>query len=72
MEDELENITATKPIADEGTLVVFQGTDEDGAIVNFVVEHRYAQDVVNALNAGEEPVCAVPDYMILARTKVPQ
>jgi len=69
----MENeITITKFIRDEGTLVVFQGTDEHGYTVNFVAEHRFAQDIYNALVAGEEsPIAVVPDYMILSRTSMP-
>jgi hypothetical protein len=60
-------ITATNLLRDEGTLVVFQGEDEDGTSVTFAVEHRYARDIAAAIVNGETPVCMVPDHLVISR-----
>jgi hypothetical protein len=58
-------ITATGLVRDEGTLVLLSGLTEDNQEVVFAVEHRYAPDILAAVEAGDEPVCDVPGYMII-------
>jgi hypothetical protein len=61
-------ITATGFVRDEGTLVLLSGLTEDNQAVVFACEHRYAADILAAVEAGEEPVCSVPDYLIVGRS----
>ena len=53
---------------DEGTIVVFSGVEVDGETaeptgrsVHFACEHRMAGPISEAIAAGEEPICAVPE-----------
>ena len=62
-------IAATALVRDEGTIVVFEGEDEEsGEIVTFACEHRPAQDIAWAIETGEMPLCDVPSWAILSRT----
>ena len=61
-------ITATGFVRDEGSLVLLSGLTEDNQEVIFAVEHRYAADILAAVEAGEEPVAEVPDYLIVGRS----
>jgi hypothetical protein len=61
-------ILATGLIRDEGTIVLLSGLTEDNTEVIFACEHRYAGDILAAIEAGEEPVADVPDYMIVGRS----
>jgi hypothetical protein len=61
-------ITATGFVRDEGSLVLLSGLTEDNQEVIFAVEHRYASDILAAVEAGEEPVAEVPDYLIVGRS----
>jgi hypothetical protein len=60
-------IMVTGFVRDEGTLVLLSGltvhADQERV---FAVEHRYAADIMQAVEAGEEPVVAVPEYMVWA------
>jgi hypothetical protein len=58
-------VTVTGLVQDEGTIVVLSGLDEDGCNVVFAVDHRPAQAILDALEAGEEPVAEVPDWAFL-------
>lgn len=49
-------ITLHRLHADHGTIVQFEGTDEDGDTVIVSCDHRPAQDILNALQDGEEVV----------------
>jgi hypothetical protein len=69
-EAEYEEIAVTQLLRDEGSIVLFQGIDSDGAIVNFGVDHRPARDILDAIEAGEDPVAYVPEWAILARRTV--
>lgn len=57
-------ITATGLVRDEGTLVLLSGLTEDNREVVFACERRYAGDILDAVEAGEEPVAEVPSYMV--------
>lgn len=61
----MAEVTVTGLVRDEGTVVVFSGTTEDDLGVTFACDHRCAQAIVDALEAGEEPVAVVEDYLIL-------
>lgn len=55
---------------DEGTIVVFEGFDPANPEANrylVAVEHRAAQDLVDAIEAGETPECEVETWQILGR-----
>jgi hypothetical protein len=58
-------ITVTGFVRDEGSLVLLSGLTEDNREVVFACEHRYARDILEAVEAGDEPVAAVPDYLIV-------
>ena len=61
-------ITATALVRDEGTIVVFEGEDEEsGEVVTFACEHRPARDIAWAIEVGEMPLCDVPSWAILDR-----
>lgn len=60
-------ITVTGFVRDEGTIVVLSGLTEENDEVVFACEHRMAPAILDAVEAGEEPVAEVPDYMILGR-----
>jgi hypothetical protein len=59
-------ILATGFVRDEGTLVLLSGLTEHNRPVTFAVEHRYAADILAAVEAGEEPECEVPHYLIVS------
>jgi hypothetical protein len=61
----MNEITVTGLVRDEGTLVLLSGLTEDNQEVVFACEHRMAPDILAAVEAGEEPVALVPDYMIV-------
>ncbi len=58
-------VTVTTIISDEGSVVVMEGTDEDGNTFRFGVDHRMAQPIVDDLNDGLEPWAQVPVWAIL-------
>jgi hypothetical protein len=58
-------ITVTGFVRDEGTLVLLSGLTEDNRDVVFACEHRYAPDILAAVEAGEEPLVEVPSYLIV-------
>lgn len=68
MDDNLITVTATGIVHNDGSVSVFRGTEDDGTVVHFVVEHRYAEDLFWAITGGEEPVCAVPHWAVVRRT----
>jgi hypothetical protein len=64
----LNAILATGLVRDEGTIVLLSGLTEDNTEVVFACEHRYATDILAAVEAGEEPLVEVPDYMMVGRS----
>jgi hypothetical protein len=64
----MTEIMVTGFVSDEGTLVLLSGLTEDNQEVIFAVEHRYAPDILAAVEAGEEPVAEVPDYLIVGQS----
>lgn len=54
-------------IVDEGSVVVFTGTDNNDRIVTFAVDHCPAQDIVALVREHGELACAVEDWQVLAR-----
>lgn len=57
------------PSAPTDTVIVFVGRDDDGGRKFFGADHRVAQDLVDALERGEEPVAEVPAWAILGGTE---
>jgi hypothetical protein len=55
------NVTVTGFVADEGTIWLLHG-ELDGAEVIFACEPPMAVDILNAVDAGEEPVARVPTW----------
>jgi hypothetical protein len=52
-------------LSDQGTVVVFQGVDDEGRTVRFAVDHRSAQDLADILyEDGPFPV-AIEDWQVL-------
>jgi hypothetical protein len=59
----MATFTLTEVAADHGTIVAFNGTDEDGTAVVVYADHRPAADIVAALISG--PVEAeAPGYAV--------
>jgi hypothetical protein len=61
-------ITVRDVISDQGTIVVFEGEDEDGNVVRFAADHRQGALIAAAFVADNdcEPVVAsVPSWAIL-------
>lgn len=68
--EDAEGIEATvvKPVRDEGSVVLFEATaqNDSGEVrLTFACDHRSAQDLVDALAAGEEPVVYLEDWQIV-------
>lgn len=63
----MAEITVTGFVRDEGSLVLLSGLTEDNQEVIFACEHRYAGDILAAVETGDEPVAEVPDYLIVGR-----
>lgn len=62
-------------VRDEGTLVVFSGYEltESGEVrheITFVADHRYAQDLVDAIEENEDAICGLEDWQILTVSQV--
>ncbi|HET7110253.1 MAG TPA: hypothetical protein VFI41_05240 [Gemmatimonadales bacterium] len=58
-------IEVTELVADGGSVVVFAGLDSDGARVTFAVDHRPAQELVNAMLNDEEVIAFVEPWQIM-------
>lgn len=51
---------------DEGSVVMFSGVDEEtGQRRSFVVDHRYAQAIVDAMSDGEPLELELEPYQLL-------
>ena len=60
------DIIVTGLVADEGTVVVFEGDDQtSGVTVVFAVDHRPARDIVTALNSGEQPLAVIESWQVI-------
>jgi hypothetical protein len=67
-DDETENLTTivvTTVIMHDGSIVVLEGTDEDGKIRRFGADHRMAQPILEELADGLEPWASVPSWAFL-------
>lgn len=60
-------ILVTQFVRSEGSVVLFEGIDPEGWHVLFAVDHRPAQAILEALEAGEDPVAIVPHWAFLRR-----
>lgn len=68
MDEEYLTVIATKVLADEGSVLIFEGIDaETGDEVRFVCDHSVAEPIWWAITAGEEPECAVPGWAVVRR-----
>lgn len=52
-------------VADVGTIVIFEGVAATGERVRFAADHRPAGAIIEAIFAGELPVCDVPEWAVL-------
>ena len=51
---------------DEGTIVIFSGFDVDTDLpVMFACDHRYAQDIANAIQKGEGPITTIEPWQVI-------
>jgi len=64
METEIQVIAFVRS---EGTVWLFEGIDPEGYHVIFASDHRPAQAILEALEAGEDPVAIVPHWAFLRR-----
>ena len=53
----------------DGGIMLFHGTADDGDAVTFGVDHRPGNALIDALFDGDTPVCLVPPWAILGRTR---
>lgn len=58
-------ITATELVSDEGTVLLFGGTAENGEHVTFAVDHRPGWPLVEALDELGEVAVEVEDWAVL-------
>lgn len=60
-------LTVTRMIEDQGSVVVFEGDNEVGPTTThlFAADWRPAQDIVAALERGEEPQVDVENWQLL-------
>ncbi len=61
------NVTATRLVADEGSVVVFEGHDDAGTYITFGSDHRPAQQIVEAIEEEGEARVEVPIWAVLTR-----
>lgn len=60
------------PVSDEGTIVVLEGVNEDGSTIHFGVDHRPAQDILNALIEEEEDIYVeIEGWQVVRRIEAP-
>lgn len=52
-------------VSDQGSIVVLSGLDNKGDCFWFGCDHRYAQDILSALENGEAPRVEVESWQIL-------
>ena len=72
MENTMIEVNATDVLADEGTVVLFLGTDvKDGRTITFAVDHRLAQDIIASEDwqGGGSPLVFVEPWQIMGRAK---
>lgn len=58
-------VTATRVVRDEGTIVVFAGTDAQGDARRFGVDHRLAWDLADRIADEGEVACHVESWQVL-------
>ena len=60
-------LTVTEPVADHGSIVVLRGIEhETDRIVTFGADHRPAQDILAALEQGEDVEVEIEDWQIMS------
>lgn len=64
-EEDFTYVQVTGLVRDEGTIVVLEGTNDEGETVRFACDHRPAQDIINALEAGQDPEAAVASWQFV-------
>lgn len=62
-----KQLTVTKPVSNEGSVVVLAGEDEDGTTWYFAADHRPAWAIVEALEAGEDVEVEVEEWQLMGR-----
>ena len=55
-------------IVDQGSVLVFTGTDAQGRVVRFGVDHRPAHGLIEAVEAEGTIPCHVEPWQVLSRT----
>lgn len=64
-EEFLVTVTHGTVVSDQGTVVVFEGIDEEGATRRFGVDHCMAQDLVDAIEREGEIMASVEGWQLL-------
>lgn len=59
------SVAVTRLVEDQGTIVVFEGTTENGNTIWFGADHRPAQDIADALQRGEAPEVEVEGWQVI-------
>jgi hypothetical protein len=63
-------VEVTGAVQDEGSVLILEGRDVDtGDVVRFVAERRPALRILEAVEAGEEPVASVPPWAVWGRVR---
>jgi hypothetical protein len=65
--DDFVIVTVSHVVADQGTIVIFDGTDEYGNDVRFAADHRQAQAIADALAYEDDDniLATVPRWAVL-------
>lgn len=61
----LITVTDGAVVSDHGTIIVFEGIDEEGATRRFGVDHRMAQGLVAAIEDEGEIMASVEGWQLL-------
>ena len=59
-------VTVTRAVRNEGTIIVLEGTTANGHLIQFAADHRPANAIIEALDAGEDVRCEIAPWQVLA------
>jgi hypothetical protein len=58
-------VNVTDYVSNQGTVLVFEATTEDGRTIKFGADHRPGRDLVEALANHESVVAWVEDWQVI-------
>lgn len=65
--DEGVVVTIDRPLADQGSIFIFEAHDDEGAIYTLAADRRPALDIITALHEGDLVESVVPLWAILSK-----